>query len=98
MRIDTPIKIRGVPAGGRRNPFTFARHATSALAASFEENTPTVSEVVFFSVLGLVFGYSVQAYSYQAILMTCVIMAGAAWGIVLGLLMDRLHQHLTRVA
>ena len=98
MRIDTPIKIRGVPASSRRNPMAIARYAASSLAASFEENTPTVSEVVFFSVLGLVFGYSVQAYSYQAILMTCVIIAGAAWGIVLGLLLDRLHQHLSRPA
>ena len=98
MRIDTPIKIRGLPGGLRRRPSLVLRHLGRALVASFEDNTPTLPEVVFFSVLGLVFGYSVQAYSYQAVIMTCVIIAGAAWGIVLGLLLDRLHQHLTRSA
>jgi len=55
---------------------------------------PTLLELLLLSVMGVAFGFAVAAYAMQVILLVGVVTLGLIWGMVLGLLLDRVRLHL----
>ncbi len=58
---------------------------------------PSLAEMGVLGALGLAFGFVVIAFALQAVLMFFVMTLGLAWGMVLGLLMERLRPQTAEV-
>jgi hypothetical protein len=56
------------------------------------ESPPSILEVAILVLLGMAFGFGFLAFSVHAVMTLFVVGLGAVWGLVLGLLMDRLRQ------
>lgn len=57
-----------------------------------DRDLPTFVEVLILVGFGFLVGFMVIAYSFQAIVVAFVMAVGSTWGMVLGLLVDRLYQ------
>ena len=57
-----------------------------------ERCLPSFVEVLVLSGLGMFCGFVFVAYALQALVVGCVMAVGTTWGMVLGLLVDRMYQ------
>lgn len=92
MRIDTPVIINQVTqrASWLFGPFSQVWDGIHDLMS--DRSAPSFLELAILVVLGIFCGFMVMAYSFEAILVIVVMMVGTTWGMVLGLLIDRLFQ------
>jgi hypothetical protein len=90
MRIDSPVLITQVPT----TVFgAYVAPVYEGLRELLRERClPSFVEVLVISALGMFCGFMLIAYALQAILVACVMAVGTTWGMVLGLIMDRLYQ------
>jgi len=52
---------------------------------------PTFAEMSSLIFLGLLFGFLFQAYSVKVLLLMFVLALGCAWGMVIGIVVERVH-------
>lgn len=91
MRIDTPVMLTRVPqASWLVGQLGQIWDGIRDLLA--ERCLPSFVEVLFISALGMFCGFMFLAYALQALVVASVMCVGTTWGMVLGLLMDRLYQ------
>lgn len=91
MRIDTPVTINRVPQAS----WLMAQISPiwDGMRELMQERClPSFVEVLVISALGMFCGFMFLAYALQAIVVASVMAVGTTWGMVLGLLMDRLYQ------
>lgn len=87
--IHVPIVIRIL--------ITWVVYAARAVQAVLEaDGSPTIIEAAVFAALGIGFGFLLLAWSMKAVLTLFVIGLGMAWGMVLGLLLERVRTQTVR--
>lgn len=91
MRIDSPVAINQVSSSSWLR--AWVAPVFDGMRELLEERClPSFLEVLVISALGMFCGFMFLAYALQAVVVACVMAVGTTWGMVLGLLMDRLYQ------
>lgn len=91
MKNETPVVITQVPQGAWL--LTQFSQLWDGLRDLLQDRTmPSFVEVLVLFALGMFCGFMVVAYAIQALVVAAVMAVGTTWGMVLGLLMDRLYQ------
>jgi hypothetical protein len=65
-----------------------------AMLGLLQRNTVGPLEIIFLMLAGMAFGFLCMTFAYQAIVFTAVMAVGLAWGMVIGLLLERLSSNL----
>lgn len=91
MRVDSPVTINQVSSSSWLREWVGP--ILDGLRELMQERClPSFVEVLVISALGMFCGFMFLAYALQAVVVACVMAVGTTWGMVLGLVMDRLYQ------